>query len=562
MLYLHAQSISSVSTARFDRKMNDELIKEKEDVHILYEVTCYKEQKKIQQIAAEEGASLLDIFREYQVPVDAVCSGRGDCGKCRVKVTKGQAPVTELDQRFFTEQELSCGYRLACNVRIYGDLSVELCSDFTQIQALFMEQAAQIVTDAQNGSPKEAAIAVDLGSTTLAAVLLDTDGKLLAQASAVNSQRAYGSDVISRIQAANEGKQEQLCACICRDLRELFVTLLRAYGEPAQVMRIAIAGNTTMLHLLRGYSCEWLGQAPFAPVSLEAECLPFDSLFAQTEGCGDSLVYLLPGISTFVGADITAGLYSSGFWQADSHHPAFFIDLGTNGELAFGSRDGYVTTSTAAGPAFEGARLSCGVPGIPGAICKVSYLYHRVRIQTIGRKKPCGVCGTGAMEAAAALLSEGMMDADGLLAPQIFEKGMMLAKREDGSGIFLTQADIREIQMAKAAIRAGIEILYKRYQEMAAPVGREQVGRIYLAGGFGYGLSPETAVSIGLFPAEWKERVVPVGNTSLKGAVEFLTDRRCAGELEEIRGKNRSVRLESDADFQEIYVREMRFPRW
>ena len=529
------------------------------DGHSLYEITCNIEQKKIQTLWAEEGANLLDVFREQRIPMDAVCSGKGICGKCRVKVTKGHVPVTGQDQHFFNEQELRDGYRLACNVRVYENLSVEVCGGVSQIQTFFIEQGQPLAADM--GEKGGYSIAADLGSTTLAAVLLAEDGRILAQASAVNSQRAYGADVISRIQASVEGKKEQLRDCICRDLRELFLTLLQTYGKHVQVERIAVAGNTTMLHLLRGYSCETLGQAPFTPVTLELECHPYHSLFAPAKGCDGSLVYLLPGISTFVGADLTAGCYSSGFWQADKDHPAFLIDLGTNGEMVFGSSDGYVTTSTAAGPAFEGARLSCGVPGIPGAICKVSYLYHRVRIQTIGRKKPCGVCGTGAMEAAAALLAEGLMDESGLLAPQIFEKGMMLARREDGSGIYLTQADIREIQMAKAAIRAGIEILYRRYQEQFCRTKQVQVSRIYLAGGFGYSLSPDTAAAIGLFPGGWKEKIVAAGNTSLKGAAAFLTDSRCAAELEKIRSKNRSVRLESDPDFQEIYLQKMQFSR-
>ncbi|MDE7311054.1 MAG: ASKHA domain-containing protein [Eubacterium sp.] len=590
--------------------------------HILYEVLCYIDKKKIGRVAAKEGANLLDVLRMHQIPVDAVCSGKGICGKCRVQVIEGYVPVTEQERQFFTEQELLSGYRLACKAHIYGDLSIQIGSGYTHIQTLGIGQAqagtgwkeaasgqrkgnaaqsgngqgkgnaAQAANGQGKGNAAQSAsgqrkgnaasvqagssapygqmrierlrgcrIAVDLGSTTLAAVLLDAQGKLLAQASAVNPQRAYGADVISRIQASNEGMREQLRVCICRGLQELFLALLEGSGKAVQVTGIAVAGNTTMLHLLRGYSCEKLGQAPFTPVSLEQECLPYDSLFAPTEGCSGSLVYLLPGISAFVGADITAGFYSSGFWQTGKDAPAFFIDLGTNGEMAFGSRDGYVTTSTAAGPAFEGARLSCGVPGIPGAICKVSYLYHRVRIQTIGRKKPCGVCGTGAMEAVSALLSEGLMDADGLLAPQLFEKGMMLARREDGSGIFLTQSDIREIQMAKAAIRSGIEILYQRYHREFQKPGRAQISRIYLAGGFGYSLSADTAVSIGLFPPGWKERIVAVGNTSLKGAVAFFTDQACAAELENIRSKNRSIRLESDPDFQDLYIREMRFPQ-
>lgn len=533
-----------------------------------YKIQYSNNQATMQSAAAESGANLLEILREHQAAPEAACNGKGICGKCRVRIVQGHAPEAEEDRRFFTAQELAQGYRLACKVRIQDHLTVHVPDSRMEVQTLVSDSRMEGWTTglAQAGNRTEIRgfdeydIAVDLGSTTLAAVLIDAAGNQLAQAAAVNSQRAYGADVISRMQASNEGMLKQLQTCICRDLEQLFQTLVSSPKEPVQISRIAIAGNTTMLHLLRGYSCEQLGQAPFTPVNLELESLDYEELFAKVPGCSGSQVYLLPGMSAFIGADLTAGLYSSGFWQNGKEQPSFFIDLGTNGELAYGSRDGFVTASTAAGPAFEGGRLSCGVPGIPGAVCKVSYLYHRVRVQTIGQKKPCGICGTGAMEAAAALLQEGLMDADGLLAPELFSSGLLLARAEDGRQICLTQADIREIQMAKAAIRAGIEVIQKKYQKVRQEEALVQAGRIYLAGGFGYYLSADTAVSIGLFPPEWKDRIVLCGNTSLKGAAAFLTDPSCAPELEKLRRKNQSIRLESDPDFQDLYIQEMRFP--
>lgn len=508
----------------------------------------------VRTATAESGANLLEVLRANRTAPQADCNGKGICGKCRIRVVEGEAAVSEEDRSFFTEQELAQGYRLACRCGISGHLTVCVPDRQFGMQAIGMEQSDH--SDSTRNGKKESDalyIAVDLGSTTLAAALIDTAGTILAQATAVNSQHVYGADVLSRIQASNEGKGLRLQDCICRDLEQLFRTLVAESGTSVRISKIAIAANTTMLHLLRGYSCETLGRAPFEPVNLETECLGYTELFTQMPGFESCNVYLLPGMSAFIGADITVGLYSSGFWQTAAEEPAFFIDLGTNGELAYGTKEGFVTASTAAGPAFEGGRLSCGVPGIPGAISQVSYLYHRVRIRTIGQKKPCGVCGTGAMEAVAALLKEGLMDADGLLAPQLFDAGMELARREDGSRICLTQADIREIQMAKAAIRAGLFVLQKKY-------GDTKVSRIYLAGGFGYYLSADTAVSIGLFEPEWKPRIVLCGNTSLKGAVAFLTEPACARQLEQIRSRNGNISLESDADFQEMYVRQMRFP--
>lgn len=525
---------------------------------VQYQIQCLSAQDSVRTMTAQAGADLLHVCREHQILLEASCNGKGICGKCRVQVIRGTAPVTDEDRRFFTEQELAAGDRLACRIHIEDDLTVRVPNERTEIRSLGLRYADRPRKQKQAKAPTGSyGIAVDLGSTTLAAVLLDPDGIVIAQAAAANSQRAYGADVLSRMQASNEGYLRQLQACICRDLEQLFRELVLGQDGPLQVRRIAIAGNTAMLHLLRGYSCEKLGQAPFEPVNLEWECLPYQELFAEVPGCGDSVIELLPGISAFVGADITAGLYSSGFGRTPSGQAAFFVDLGTNGELAFGNRELLFTTSTAAGPAFEGGRLSCGVPGIPGAISRVSYFCHRVRIQTVGQKKPCGICGSGALEAVAALQKEGLMDADGLLADRVFETGVVLARREDGSNICLTQADIREIQMAKAAIRAGIEVLKKRYEEVCGPA---RVCHVYLAGGFGNFLSSDTAIAVGLFPAEWKEQIVAVGNTSLKGAALFLTDPSCAEGMDEIRRKAQGVRLESDADFYDLYVEQMRFP--
>lgn len=508
------------------------------------------------------GRKLLDVCRENRIGLEAACNGNGTCGKCRVRIQKGDAPATKDDRNIFSSQELADGYRLACRVEIFSDLAVCVGGglETTRMQTLGLSGSGFSDAAADREKERVCMIAADLGSTTLAAVLLAEDGTVLGQESAVNTQRSYGADVISRIQASNEGKREALRDCICRDLAGLFQSLVtqfaKTYRQTVRVSKIAVAANTTMMHLLRGYSCETLGAVPFTPVNLGLECLPYREVFAECAdgpacpACGDSMVYLLCGMSAFAGADVTAGLYSSGFWQTPEQECAFFVDFGTNGELACGNRAGFVTASAAAGPAFEGGRLSCGIPGIPGAISDVSFFCHRVRIRTIGQKKPCGICGTGALSAAAALRQEHRMDAEGLLEPQLFANGFVLASGEDGRKICLTQADIREIQMAKAAIRAGIEILQEGVQ----------VDRVYLAGGFGNYLQPETAFAIGLFPPEWKGKVILCGNTSLKGAVAFLTDDACGGALEEICGKNETVRLEECPSFADLYLRKMRFP--
>ncbi len=602
-----------------------------------------------QQMAREFAAGELKTPLHGPAGITAPCGGNGTCGKCRVQILQGEMPATEADMAHLSPEEVDAGYRLACRAVVAQDLTVRIPQEGSrQVAAPSLGLYAQSYTSHGEGEPLSEtavavpeggeplsgaavaalkggeplsgaavaalkggeplsgaaiatpeggayALAVDLGTTTLAAALIDRHGIVLSQATAMNTQRIYGADVASRIQASIEGKQEELRACICADLKQLFQKLLAAPGAKlangtiARVSRIAIAGNTTMLHLLRGYSCETLGRAPFTPVCLDCECLTYEEVFGQPatgpvpgnmrdgtqvvfepgqsptgpvpgDACieRECLVYLLPGLSAFVGADIAAGIYSSGFWQTPEDEIAVFLDLGTNGEMAAGNGTVFFTASTAAGPVFEGGGLSCGMPGLPGAIFDVSYLYHRVRIQTIAQKKPQGICGTGALAAVAALLKEGLLDAEGLLAPGLFETGMVLAESEDGGIIRLTQADIRNIQVAKAAICAGVEALVRRFREETG-LQHLPIGRVCLAGGFGYYLSKETAATVGLLPKEWKGQVAACGNTSLKGAVDYLVQDGCAAQLKKLPEKNREVVLAQDAYFQELYIQRMRF---
>ena len=503
---------------------------------------------------ARMGERLLDAAIRAGVFLDAVCNGKGTCGKCAVQVLRGEAGISDADRRLSGAEDLKNGWRLACRLTVCGPLTVRVRAFCPEIRTAGMECPAAAPERTPDGRRM---IAVDLGTTTLAAVLTDSDGQILAQETAANPQRVYGADVITRIQASNEGKKEELRVCVCKALEQMFERLC-AGADAGRVREIAIAGNTAMLHLLRGYSCETLGRAPFTPVTLQAERLDYRVVFRESALFDGCTVCLLPGLSAFVGADITAGLFSSGFLETDESETALFLDLGTNGEMAAGNGQGFLTASTAAGPALEGAHLSCGVAGVAGAVCRVSFLYHRVRVQTVGQKKPCGICGSGALDAVAALLKEGLLDKDGLLAPPYFENGFALAQDENGRDIALTQADIREIQMAKAAVRAGMDTLLFRYREKTGK--RAGPDRIYLSGGLGTYLSAETAAAVGLVPPEWKGRITVCGNSSLRGAVRFLTDSACAREMENIRLRHGGISLAEDPLFRRRYIDAMGFP--
>lgn len=314
----------------------------------------------------------------------------------------------------------------------------------------------------------------------------------------------------------------------------------------SQITQIVIAANATMIHLLMGYSCETLGVFPFTPVNMDTIILHGKELFGDAGP--DCEVRIIPGICTYVGGDIVSGLFSVDILQKTS--PCLLIDLGTNGEMALGSGEHMLVTSVAAGPAFEGGNISCGIGSIPGAICG----YRDGKIRTIGEKAPIGLCGTGVIEVMAELIEKGLVDETGLLDDEFFEEGFPLGENLEGEKIMFCQKDIREVQLAKSAVRAGLEVLLRKYG-----IGYEAVGAVYLAGGFGYRMSPQRAVTIGMIPEALLDKIQAVGNCALSGAKQILLQEEKWGELERIVKSSEEVMLSSDKAFHDLYVKHMYF---
>ena len=305
-----------------------------------------------------------------------------------------------------------------------------------------------------------------------------------------------------------------------------------------------------MGHLLMGYDCDTLGVYPFTPVNIGFIKGTFEEILGS-KGCNAEVV-LLPGISTYVGGDIVSGMYA---WEFDkSEEVCLLVDLGTNGEMALGNKDRILVTSTAAGPAFEGGNITWGMGSVAGAICSVKIEGEKTAVKTIWDKEPVGICGTGVVETVAELVKEEIVDEMGLMDEEYFENGFPLAKTADGEDIVFTQKDVREIQLAKAAVRAGVETLLLRYG-----VEKEQVSKVYLAGGFGYKLDKEKAVAIGMLPEELKEKIEAVGNSSLAGAVKYLKDEKSEETLRHLVEISEEIGLSSDKDFNEFYMDAMMF---
>lgn len=487
------------------------------------------------QILVETGKNLLVLLRELQEEnsdfyIPATCSGRGSCGKCQVLIGK--------------EEQV----QLACMVQIQEPMQVKL---FVPGEEEFEIRGLDWQEDAAKERETDLGIAIDLGTTTIAMALIGLEsGQVYQTYTGVNHQRRYGADVISRIQASNEGMLRKLQQLIRKDLLRGIGTLQESLKNEERISQIAIAGNTTMIHLLMGYSCKTLGVYPFVPVNTDLQVLPFEGVFNSRQLLAE--VHLLPGISAFVGGDITAGILACNMTQGKE--VSMLIDLGTNAEMAIGNRDSLLVTSAAAGPAFEGGNISCGVGSVPGAISTVNMVNHILRFETIGGKPMVGLCGTGVVELVSELKEEGIMNTDGLLSDTASGQRIVLGQDPEGNEISFTQKDIRELQLAKAAIRGGMEALIHQYG-----INKEEISACYLAGGFGYKINVEKAAKIGLLIPELRNRTKAIGNGSLEGCISYLTKESSRIQIQEIQKMGREHSLAKDSFFQEKYIENMSF---
>ena len=508
------------------------------------------------KIYLEQGESLMAALLREGFYLSAPCGGKGRCGKCGIKILDGTADISPEDEKFFTEEQLENGWRLAC--RLYPKEDLKILFDFNDESQFEILSDREETTNDPEKKDEEAFsdssydIAVDIGTTTIAMELLEKKSwKRVHTVTCINSQRSYGADVISRIQASVDGKKEELQNCIQKDLLKGMERLTREAGvDMKKVERIAIAGNTTMGHLLMGYDCYTLGVFPFTPVNIGRIKGSFEEIL-KSDVC-DAEVVLLPGISTYVGGDIVSGLYACGFDKDEKL--SLLVDLGTNGEMALGSKDKILVTSTAAGPAFEGGNITWGTGSVAGAICSVMIKEGKADIKTIRDQSPLGICGTGVVETVTELVKNDLVDETGLMDEEFFENGFPLALTEDGKTIVFTQKDVRELQLAKAAVRAGVETLLLRYG-----AEKDQISKVYLAGGFGCKLDKDKAIAIGMLPEEFRDRIEPVGNSSLSGVVHYLKDEEGENILRELVDRSLEINLSADKDFNEFYLDHMMF---
>jgi len=573
------------------------------------------------KVRARSGEVLADVVVRAGIPLSLYCHQRGVCGKCAVRILNGPLPFPAAREAALLEARgLGPDHRLACLYIVRGDVTLETLpgSRLEKIAVLDAGPAATAYVDpavkklslvlekpslfapvavadalrAQLKSPglvltlaalsklggttlspsrpiaavlyddrevldiepDEAAremfgLAVDLGTTTLAAELVDLrTGKVVDRATAVNAQNSYGADVVSRITFAfeNPDNLRRLRTAAVQLINDLVGTMCRRSGVPRhRIYEAVVAGNAAMNHILCGVAVDSLALAPFHAVfstlpPLAASELGF-ALHPQAR------VYISPNIKSFVGGDITAGVVASEFAAEPGN--ALFIDLGTNGEIVLKKNSEFVTTSTAAGPAFEGLNISCGMLAVPGAIYRAEW-DNGFKCRTVDDLPPQGVCGTGLIDILAGAVAKGLLGRDGrILGP---EKRIRLTDR-----LALTQQDVRDIQLAVAAIRSGVRLMLREFRLTVA-----DLDRVVVAGAFGSSLDVANAVALGLLPDVPAGKIAFIGNASLAGARLLLVSRPARAVAEALAAKISHVSLATRPDFQDEFVKALGFERY
>lgn len=463
-------------------------------------------------VQAAEGKTIYQVLSENGVPFAAPCGGNGRCGKCRVRVSGNVKADPD-------------GTCLACKTVIEGDCEVYLSE--SEARVLTVGKRTVYPTDGEDCR----FLAVDIGTTTIAAYLLDgKTGRELAHYSALNPQRVHGADVISRLEFASDPAN---AALMQDEIEQTMRTALTCMGAQIEDTKRLYVGNTVMMHIAAGYDTKGLAAAPFKPFYTEAhEVEQYD---AKVRLCGC--------ISGYVGADTVAAALACDMDRAAD--TVMLIDIGTNGEIVLKHDGKSACCSCAAGPAFEGAHIKCGSGAAEGAIDHVERGNDgRYTYTAIGNIEPVSLCGSALVDAVALLLE------DELISPS----GRMKEKVYISKNVYIDPSDIREVQLAKAAIAAGIEILLRD-----AGITADKVDRVLIAGGFGNYIRVSSACTIGMLPAEFESKVTVVGNAAGDGAKLMCLSREARARGDLIRNATRYIELSAEDDFEDIFTDKLLF---
>ncbi len=528
------------------------------------------------RVASLVGSTVLDAGRDAGLILAANCGGNGICGRCRVTMLGSSVPdPTDVERRTLDPADIEAGERLACRARLGGDTRVNVPRVMlaNQQRPLLAGDSAGgwLYSDQQRPrrTPSSDAaalgVAVDLGSTKIAAYLLDlATGEQLTSRGITNPQTSYGEDLVSRLTYASKGAEqaEELAQCVQSAVAELIESLVVESGSQLeQVADICVVGNTAMTQLFLQLPIGGLLSAPFTAFTSPVD-IPAESVGIRLPR--NPYLHVPPAIGAFVGADQVAVMLANGLNHAA--HVALEVDIGTNTEVALSKpgEDLLLTASCPAGPALEGGHVRHGMRAAPGAIDKVTSTPDGFSVRTIDRIAPIGLCGSGVIDAIALLWRSGAIDRRGHLlagARGVRESGrgrefLLVDAAETGNGvdIVVTQGDIGEIQLAKAAIAASIRTLLA---ESGTAV--DEVDEVVLAGAFGSYLDIESSISIGLLPHFPYATYVQVGNSAGTGAKMALVSSTARAEAAQIAGRARRTTLTSHPGFNRELALATRF---
>ena len=448
-------------------------------------------------VLAKAGTTLSDIL-----DIEKPCGGRGTCGKCKVKVNG--------------KDTLACQYIIASDIEVEAYEKTEIVSETG--------------TDESGRLTENLCLALDIGTTTLALAIVSLDEKKVVKVvTATNPQRMFGADVITRIDYCQKNSVKELHDTLINEINRMIAEL----GVSVDTMYVS--ANVTMLHTFFGVDCTSIGIAPYTPAFLESKKETAKAIGIK----GVKTVVSLPSISSFVGADIVAGLYYIGMPEDGKHN--LLIDLGTNAEVVLYSNKSGVATAAAAGPCFEGANISCGMSATDGAIYAFEISDGKPMCKTIGDTDAKGICGTGLIDIISELVKNGIID----------ETGYMDEDYKLSDGVYLSCEDVRQYQLAKSAVYSAILFLMKNES-----ISFEDISKMYISGGFSAKINIANAVNSGLLPREFANKTIALNNSSLQGTVKYA----CDGEdIDRFANMIKYIDLSSSPYFSELFMENMMF---
>ena len=528
--------------------------------------------------------NILEYLRSKNIDnIPSPCGGKGTCGKCRVTIVNDKNGKNDKTGAGITRQQV-----LACQTEYEEGMTIILPDQYSENDMAIVDSVintarvsgkmADISQEAYDKGIEGLAVACDIGTTTVACHLLKRKtGGVLASTAYPNAQRSYGADVISRIEAAKNGKLEEMRAAITGQIQQMIDECLSRCGEEKRrIDQLVIAGNTVMCHLFTGLSPESIGRAPFMPEEYFGRDYTGEELgFANVDS-----IYIMPAVSGYVGGDITSDMLYIDMYKTTAciqntnkliqdKKDMLILDIGTNGEMVLGKANDYTCCATAAGPAFEGAEIELGMSAVSGAISKVWIENDEIQVEVIGTGRENGqadvakgICGSGLIDALHVFLKLGLIDETGRIKSHrevSYKYHRYLGDDEEENDcifltdeVYITQDDIRKLQLAKGAVAAGIAVLMG-----ARGLKCDDIGQVFIAGGFGSVLDKHSAAEIGMIPTELVDRTVAIGNAAAGGAMIAATNPDAGKRLDEIAKSMKYIELSSDANFSDEYIRQM-----